>query len=407
MFKKIKLDSKKLATIGLTALILLGSSLALLALKNSRKVQTVESSSVATPRKEEPKKEDTSFDFAMVGDMLPHDTVNQAAKQADGSFDYLSLISPELQQSFKKSDLRFCNQESPSAAQISTQGYPAFNAPIKFPEDISSFGCNLISLGNNHANDQGSAGISQTLDEWDKLKPLGVSGVNRSAGQQSTDQIFELKGIKVGYVSFNEVNNKTLQNAYNVNMLSSPGLIEKKISNLRAKTDLVVVSVHWGKEDSHQLTPAQTKYAKQISDAGADIIVGTGPHVWQPYQTIDQADGAKTHIFYSIGNGLNSQLTADQLFSGVAILNIKKGDDGKVQITEPRVLPTYMHYVWGSSVGLSQAQLLSRTKLKYSTLQESQDLIAQRNDFKTTADQQIQNLTKYLDNPAVELLQTY
>ncbi len=59
MFKKIKLDSKKLATIGLTALILLGSSLALLALKNSRKVQTVESSSVATPRKEEPKKEDT------------------------------------------------------------------------------------------------------------------------------------------------------------------------------------------------------------------------------------------------------------------------------------------------------------------------------------------------------------
>ena len=66
-----------------------------------------------------------------------------------------------------------------------------------------------------------------------------------------------------------------------------------------------------------------------------------------------------------------------------------------------------MHYVWGSSVGLSQAQLLSRTKLKYSTLQESQDLIAQRNDFKTTADQQIQNLTKYLDNPAVELLQTY
>ena len=144
MSKKVKLNSRKLVAIGLTALILLGSSLAVLALNNSRKDQPAGTSSVTAPKKEEAKKEDSSFDFAMVGDMLPHDTVNQAAKQTDGSFDYLSLISPELQQSFKKADLRFCNQESPSAAQISTQGYPAFNAPIKFPEDISSFGCCLL-----------------------------------------------------------------------------------------------------------------------------------------------------------------------------------------------------------------------------------------------------------------------
>lgn len=151
----------------------------------------------------------------------------------------------------------------------------------------------------------------------------------------------------------------------------------------------------------------QKKYAQQIADFGADIILGSGPHVWQPYTELTGSTGNKTHTWYSIGNGLNSQTKADQLFSGVALLKLTKSAEGKVEISSPRVLPTYMHYTWSNGVGLAQSQLLGRRDLKWMTLVGSDALISDRNDFQTTVPQQFDKLKKYLENDKVELLQAY
>lgn len=349
----------------------------------------------------------SSIELAMVGDMLPHDTITNAAKSSE-DYNYLQLISGGLTESFKKADIRFCNQEAVSTTGLAVDGYPAFNAPVAFPRDINKFGCDLISTANNHAADKGSEGISGTLEAWDGIKPLAVSGSYRTPAESETLRVVEKNGIKIGFTAFNEVNNISPPSGdVGVSMLSDTVSLEQQITSLKREADLVVVSVHWGKEDSHEPTESQKKYAKKISDLGVDIIIGTGPHVWQPYQVLDRADGGKTHLWYSIGNGLNSQTEQDQLFSGVALINISKGSTGAVEINNPRVLPTYMHYEWGGGVGMSQSQLLARKNIEWGLLAGSQQKLDKRNDFKTTEQEQKENLRNYINNPLVELLEGY
>lgn len=404
-----KISSKKsrLATLVLSLALLAGLILAF----NKRPQAPLQE---ALPEQQqthstEPKQNNqTSIDIAMVGDMLPHETVTKAAK-TDSGYDYLSLISPELQKSFKKAELRFCNQEAPSAASLGVRGYPAFNAPAQFPKDLSKFGCNIISTGNNHASDAGQAGINGTLEEWDQLQPLATSGSARNQEEAAKLKIFEKDGIKIGFVAFSEISNSAPPNSYSLNRLSNSEFVRTQVQNLKSQTDLVIVSAHWGTEDSHVVNSSQKKYAQQLADLGADIIIGSGPHVWQPYVELNGSAGNKTQVWYSIGNGLNSQTKADQLFSAVALLKITKLNDGKIQIDSPRVLPTYMHYVWGNGVGLSNSQLLARKDLKWSALSESSvsNLLTQRNDFKTTVEDQKAKLKSYLNNDSVQILETY
>jgi hypothetical protein len=344
---------------------------------------------------------ESGFDFVAFGDMIPHETVVSSAKEPGGGYNFQKLIAGGLKSSFQKAPLRFCNHEATSSPAIGVRGYPAFNAPTQFTKDLASFGCNIFSVGNNHINDYSQAGIDATLEQIQATNPLAVSGANSSDSQQQKLQITTYAGIKVGFTSFNQESNNPPQNEYSINMLSNSRLLESQLKSLRQQSDVVIVSVHWGREDSATPTELQKKYAQQIADLGADIIIGTGPHVWQPYQNLTRADGKTSHVWYSIGNGLNSQTSADQLFSAMAIMHIAKDSSGKVQITNPRILPTYVHYSWAVPGILS-----SRSALSWGTLSESANLISSRNDFITSADEQLTKLKTTL-GPDVTSLQSY
>ncbi len=390
----------------ITGLVIVSLGIIFLFTRGTDKTPTIDNPTTKSSQQSEAKKEESTFNIVAVGDMLPHETVTQSAKTSSG-YNYLSLISPELQKSFQKAPIRFCNQEAPSAPALGIRGYPSFNAPGEFPRDLNKFGCNLISLANNHANDSGQSGINGTVDEWAKQKTLAVSGANKNSTSQQELKTFEINGVKFGFVAFNEMNNKAPSSSYSVNMLSNGSLLEKQIKELKAKADLVIVSVHWGQDGSHKVLSSQSSAIKKVSDLGADLIIGSGPHVWQPYQVLDRPDGGKTHVWYSLGNGINSQVEQDQLFSGVAIMRITKDKNSKISLDSPRVLPTYMHYTWSSGVGLNQSQLLGRRDLKWTLLAGSEDLVSQRNDFKTTVQAQKEKLKGYIANDSVKILDSY
>jgi poly-gamma-glutamate synthesis protein (capsule biosynthesis protein) len=405
---KLNNKKKKLVAVTLIIAVLVASIVSFFLNRNNENdSQSLDQDQVQisqAPTVSEPKV--VSLDLAAVGDMLPHETVTQSAKTSNG-YNYLSLISPQLQESFKKADLRFCNQEAPSAPKLGVRGYPSFNAPAVFPKDLNGFGCNLISTGNNHSADAGSAGISGTLEEWEKIKPLAFSGTYRTKQESNKLNIIEKNGIKIGFSAFNEFNNQPSAGYPGVAMLSNEELLGQQIKDLKLNSDVVVVSVHWGAEDSHQPTQNQKMYAQKISELGADIIIGTGPHVWQPYEVLQSSSGNKTHVWYSIGNALNTQTKADQLFSGVALLKLSKNPNGQVEVSNPRVLPTYMHYVWTNGIGLSESQLLGRKELKWTTLTSSSDLISKRNDFKTTPEKELTKLKDFVNNESVKFLESY
>jgi poly-gamma-glutamate synthesis protein (capsule biosynthesis protein) len=75
----------------------------------------------------------------------------------------------------------------------------------------------------------------------------------------------------------------------------------------RAQCDFLVVSIHWGIEYAPAPRDEDVAMAHKMLEAGATVIVGHHPHVLQPVESYQTADGRNTVIFYSLGNFLSNQ----------------------------------------------------------------------------------------------------
>lgn len=352
---------------------------------------------------ESPQTSDDKVELAMLGDMLPHSTISVRARQADGSYNYASLVDPALQSEIKKSEIRFCNQEVPASASFSVSGYPVFNADPAFNRNLEDIGCNVINVATNHTYDKGFRGLADTLSSWDQLSPLAIAGANRNTEESKKIRTFMAGGIRFGFTAFAEYSNIPVTESYSLNMLSNKELLSQQISELRGKSDVVMVSVHWGTEDSHDINSYQRQITSELAELGVDIVIGTGPHTLQPYDVITRPDGKPMHVWYSIGNGLNTQLRPNQLIAVIAKLTITKTETGIV-ISSPTAIPTYNHYNWDDSIGgTSEAELQKRYNVSFRLLRGSEDLLNSRKDFATTVEEQVALIRQYL-GPKVEVL---
>jgi poly-gamma-glutamate synthesis protein (capsule biosynthesis protein) len=302
--------------------------------------------------------------------MLPHDTVNQYARQPDGTYNYLPMFS-EVTSLIENSGVVFCNQEVMSGgAAFGITGYPSFNAPEDFARDLSLFGCNTINLANNHSNDKGQGAIDATRATWDGLSPLMIGGANRNAEEQNTVSFAELDGIRFAFVALAEYSNVAVSQPYSVNFSTNTALVENLMQQARAGADVVLVSTHWGTEYSNGINSQQQTLAAQLAALGADVIIGTGPHVLEPVEWIPGQNGKQTLVWYSIGNFLSTQLEIAHLIGGVAQFDVVKNLDDSIVIENPRFLPTYMHYEW-TPAQAAAGDLLARTNLKVYPLNQA------------------------------------
>ena len=333
----------------------------------------------------EPEK-DAPVRVIAMGDMLPHDSVNANA-QVDGGYDYspfFSGIAPQLE----AADLTFCNLEVPTAGvDFGISGYPTFNAPTEFSRDLhGAAGCDLVNTATNHTADKGVEGIAATRAVWDGLQPSTVSGANRNADEQRTIPVTEIDGMKVALVSFAEYSNAPIDGV-SLNMMGDDALVQDLMTKARDLADVVIVSAHWGTEDSHDVNGQQSAFAQKVADLGADVIVGTGPHVLQPVTWLDRADGGRTLVWYSIGNMLSTQLTLDQRTGVLAGFELSQKEDGAVEVTNPTAMLTYMHYDWTAEQEAA-GDLMARHSLSLTPLAASDELLA-RTTFGVTAEQQV------------------
>lgn len=332
--------------------------------------------------------------IAAMGDMLAHDTIIANAKTDNGYvFDkYFSNI----RSSYQDADVIFCNQEGLSSGeQYGISGYPSFNAPIEFASSLQSgAGCNLINLANNHMGDKGVTAINTTIDVWGSLKPLAVTGANRSAEDQEKVSYATINGIKIGFVAFADFNNNDSTPIYAVNIYQDEALVRRLVIEARANSDVVIVSMHWGVEDSNMVSSDQYSEANLLSSLGVDVIIGTGPHVLQKAETLDREDGGKTIVWYSLGNMLSSQLNIPELFGGIAKFDITKGDNNKVLISNLSFVPTYMHYEW-SAIEQANGDLLARKNAMIYLLGSAAEPLS-RSLLNTTITEEKQYITNIL-----------
>ena len=182
---------------------------------------------------------------------------------------------------FLSDDLTLVNLESTFTeyAKAADKSF-TFRAPPAYAEILAQGGVEAVNLANNHTMDYGWRGFEDTmaaLDAWG----VAYCGHNRPG-------VAEAKGLNIALLGF----------TYPL-MKSELEKLYKDIEAYRQREDiaLIVVSFHWGREMTYSPKEEQIRAARGAIDHGADVVVGTHPHVLQP---IEMYEGKP--IFYSLGN---------------------------------------------------------------------------------------------------------
>jgi poly-gamma-glutamate capsule biosynthesis protein CapA/YwtB (metallophosphatase superfamily) len=201
-----------------------------------------------------------------------------------------------------KADIAFGNLEGPmleggksSKCGSKSKNCYAFRVPTRYGKHLKDAGFDLISLANNHANDFGAYGMESSQKVLDDLS-IVHSGPVGSIGSLTVNN------QKVSLVAF-----ATNAVSYNLNDLETA---KKVVSDTVKKSDIVVVSFHGGAEgEAHQNVPNGReiylgedrgdlrKFTHAVIDAGADLVIGHGPHVVRGMEVYKDR-----FIAYSLGN---------------------------------------------------------------------------------------------------------
>ncbi len=394
-------NKKRLLLLGsVVVLILLLAGLLTLKVLHRRKNNTASLSSTQKSSNSPGKsKAPADLRFIATGDTIAHDAINQEAKKQDGSYDYYPIIEP-LQAYFDKADVRFCNQAVPGGGQaFGISGYPVFNSPFEVADSMQRLGCNVVNTGTNHTFDKGQAVINSWLDHWAGLpNVLAVAGANRSPEEQNTIRYFSAKGVKFAFLSYVTYSNSPPATKYGVNMFDR-SLAATQLKEARSKADIILVSMRWGTEYSPTVNAQQKSDAQFLTDNGADVIFGHGPHVFQPVARLKGTDGHETLVWYSLGNFMSAQLQTEALINGIAIMDI---DTNTKKIHATQLLPIYMHYEW-TKEQKAKEDLLARHNFGLFPLDTSADLLA-KSQTGTTIEAQRNRLAKQLEGSGVNLI---
>jgi len=285
----------------------------------------------------------TTINLTATGDILMHNTVIASGKNG-ASYNFDHLFAP-VQHLIAEGDYASVNLECALAGpSTGYTGYPLFNSPDSIANALHNSEFDLVVTANNHILDRGYQGAVRTMDV---LRQAGfdTTGTFKTQKEKQNFLIKDIRGVKVGYLAYSYSTNGIpvpQNNPYFYNFLE-PDKIINDISALRPDVDVLVLILHWGVEYSPYPTQQQRKLATEFFQNGADIILGSHPHVIQPME-IMKINGQDKFVIYSMGNSMGNQNGVERN-SGV-ILNLqftKNLTQGDTNLTGVSYTPTFIH----------------------------------------------------------------
>ena len=256
--------------------------------------------------------------IGFVGDILLASHVERRINETSVNFPF-----ERVQEILASKDFAIGNLESAvgiGGSPVANKKY-TFRANPKVLDGVKWSGIDVLSVANNHVFDYGKTAFNETLQNL-KSHNLNYIGAGKDENEAYGPVILEKNGKKIAFLGASRVipdvewyagkNKAGVAGVYN-----SAKLVEQ-IRKVEQEVDVVAVYLHWGVERETIPKPYQRNLAKILIDNGADIIVGTHPHVLQ---------GFEFHkgklIAYSLGNFVFTNLKSETL-----ILTVEFGDQG-------------------------------------------------------------------------------
>lgn len=288
-----------------------------------------------------------------VGDNLIHDGIyEQANKRAGGNGYDFSFCYSRVKATVEAADIATINQETIIAESYQPSGYPTFNSPQELGEEVCKTGFDVVSLANNHMLDKTSRGLTEAIDFWDAQEGIVRTGAYRDQAELDRVEYIEKNGVKIGLVGITQyLNGLSLpkDSPLKIIMMSDEAEIERKIKAAKEQCDVVLVNVHWGAEYTTKPSQDQRNLAKKMAEWGANVIIGHHPHVLQPIEWIDNTDGSRTLVAYSLGNFISQQATPARVIAGMLHYSLTvDAENSKVTVDDVLFETTVTHYVSGS-----------------------------------------------------------
>lgn len=321
---------------------------------NKKKEPAIGSAQKETQEEQSTEPQRMEVELVSVGDVLMHTPLLNYASNGDGTYDFNSIFSV-MKDDISRADIAICNQETPVDTTVPADGgiHFIFNTPGEIGEAEINAGFDVVLQASNHSYDMGSDGVLNTINFWkSKADQITMIGMNESQEARDTITYYEKNGIKFALLNYTYgLNGFVLP--YDMDYLvtvmddAHQSMIEDDIKTADANADFVIVFPHWGTED---LWPETTEYqdywAEVFTKAGADLIIGTHPHVCERIDWVTTDNGNKSLCYYSLGNYASNQQEAPEVLGGMAKVKIVK-EDGKTFIDESAtgVVPIVTHNI--------------------------------------------------------------
>lgn len=258
-----------------------------------------------------------SLSIEFSGDDIPQEEIISSAKKLAGGNGYnFDPLFADIKPFTSAADLSICQMEgalSPTNTNL-TKGL-RHNGPKEFAAAIKKIGYDGCSTANNHTFDAGLQGLKDTRDVM-AAAGLKAAGPGPDANTPGMPAFYDVKGVKIAHLSYSY----TLDNFAQGNDVSVPpsapwmkssmwkvkgadGIIADAKAARAKGAELVLVSIHWGRDYNHEPAPSAKTAAEKIMQSGAvDTIIGNHAHVVQPCQKVNGR-----MVFYGLGNQISNQ----------------------------------------------------------------------------------------------------
>ena len=244
--------------------------------------------------------------IAAAGTIYAPKTVRESVQEGTDHYDFMTTFEG-LSGALENADLSIVTLETLAAGR--EKGYGNYNTTPQILDALRAVGVNFVSLATERALDKGYDGLDITASELTS-RSIGFAGVYPD-GTNTGAAMANIDGVQVAVLAYtyglsDEGRERTRNDSRGVVAMMDSQRVVRDITQARVDgANIVVVLPHWGTKNRAQTPDTVQTMAREMAQAGADVIFGTHPNVVQGVERLQtvRSDGLtyETVVCYSLG----------------------------------------------------------------------------------------------------------